>query len=110
MSMSIDKAILVIEAVDVEEPTTEEPTTEEPTTEESSTDDNDKYLLGDVNLDGRVTAADARLALRIAAQLEDITAISRVALHNADVITNNKIDAADARLILRVSAQLDKFE
>ena len=31
------------------------------------------YYFGDMNADGRVTAADARLALRISAKLEDLT-------------------------------------
>lgn len=64
------------------------------------------YLLGDVNNDGRVTAADARLALRISAKLEAADDMQFLA---ADVDKNNKITAADARKILRVSAKLDEF-
>lgn len=64
------------------------------------------YILGDVNKDGRVTAADARLALRISAKLETADDIQFLA---ADVDKNNKITAADARKILRVSAKLDEF-
>ena len=61
-------------------------------------------LLGDVNGDGKITAADARLALRISAKLETPTEIQfAVADYNKD----GKITAADARSILRKSAKLE---
>ncbi len=61
-------------------------------------------LQGDINGDGKVNAADARLALRIAAQLDASTdAIIAV----ADINGDGKITAADARAILRKAAQLD---
>lgn len=60
--------------------------------------------LGDVNFDGVIKAADARLALRIAAGLDVPTAEEFAA---ADVITDGKVKAGDARLILRVAAGLD---
>lgn len=82
------------------EPVSEDATAEEPTSE----DPTPVYKIGDVNLDGRLTAADARLALRAAAQLEVLSAEQRV---NADVIPDGIITAADARLILRVSARLE---
>lgn len=69
-----------------------------------------KYLLGDVNLDGIVTAADARLAMRIAAQLEDYPDVSNVVFKNADVNGDGVITSADARIILRVTAALSSFE
>lgn len=62
--------------------------------------------IGDVNFDGNVKAADARLALRNAAKLEEL---SSDALLAADVDLDGKITAADARKILRVAAGLDKF-
>ena len=60
--------------------------------------------LGDVDGDGRVTAADARLILRAAAQLVTLT-MEQAA--NADVDKDGKITAADARIVLRVSAELE---
>lgn len=62
------------------------------------------YLLGDVNLDGVITAADARLALRASATLEVLSDVQSIL---ADVIKNNVIKADDARAILRVAAALD---
>lgn len=58
----------------------------------------------DVNCDGRVTAADARLALRNAAKIEYLYGISHEA---ADVNGIRGITAADARQILRVAAMLN---
>ena len=63
-------------------------------------------LMGDVNFDGKVTAADARLALRVSAKMDTVTDIQTIA---ADVDFNSKITAADARLILRVSAKMQEF-
>lgn len=60
--------------------------------------------MGDVDGDGRVTAADARLILRAAAQLVTLT-MEQAA--NADVDKDGKITAADARIVLRVSAELE---
>ena len=88
------------------EPSTEEKTTVEPTTKEPATDAPVTIRLGDVNLDKKITAADARFALRIAAKLEPGATNEQLAA--ADVIADGKITAKDARLILRVSAKLDK--
>lgn len=85
----------------VEDTTKNDPVT---TTEDTSDEPDVKYHLGDVNLDGIITAADARLALRASAQLETLNAVQFV---NADVVKNDKIQANDARLILRVSARLE---
>lgn len=75
-------------------------------TEEVSSDDVDvSYRLGDVNFDGRITAADARLALRYSAKLETPTAEQFIV---ANVILGEMIEANDARLILRVAAKLAK--
>ena len=71
--------------------------------EETSEADVVEYRLGDVNFDGRITAADARLALRFSAKLDVPTAEQFIV---ADVIDNDKIESSDARLILRVSAKL----
>ena len=65
-----------------------------------------EYLLGDANADGKVTAADARLALRISAKLETADEMQKI---TADVNYDGKINASDARKILRVSAKLETF-
>ena len=62
--------------------------------------------IGDVNFDGSVKAADARLALRCSAKIETLSDDARLA---ADVDLDGKITASDARKILRVAAGLDKF-
>ena len=58
----------------------------------------------DVDCDGKITAADARLALRYSAQLEPFSENLYLA---ADVDGKSGVNAADARLILRKAAQLD---
>lgn len=60
-------------------------------------------VMGDTTCDGRITAADARLALRIAAKLESAEWIVTEA---ADMDDSGKVTAADARKILRTSAGL----
>ena len=67
----------------------------------------EKYRIGDVNNDGNVNAADARLVLRTAAKLETMTATQFSA---ADVMRDFSITAADARIILRVAAKLESIE
>ena len=62
------------------------------------------YEKGDINTDGKVNAADARLALRISASLENMT--DKI-LELGDMNNDKKLNAADARLILRKSAKLD---
>ena len=62
--------------------------------------------IGDVNFDGSVKAADARLALRSSARVETLSADAFLA---ADVDLDGKVTASDARKILRVAAGLEKF-
>ncbi|MBQ8209148.1 MAG: protease inhibitor I42 family protein [Clostridia bacterium] len=62
---------------------------------------------GDINGDGTITAADARLCLRAAAQLEELT---EPQIDAADVNNKSGITSADARKILRISAGLDASE
>jgi len=57
---------------------------------------------GDVNSDGKITAVDARIALRISAKLERSLNSSA-----ADADGNGYITASDARTILRASAKLE---
>ncbi len=64
-------------------------------------------IKGDVNNDALVTAEDARLVLRISAQLDLPPANILIV---ADTDDNKQITAADARTILRVSAQLETFD
>ena len=59
--------------------------------------------LGDLNSDDKVSAADARLALRLAAKLDSPTSELAVV---ADVDENGVVNASDARSILRVAAKL----
>ncbi|MDD6072649.1 MAG: dockerin type I repeat-containing protein, partial [Clostridiales bacterium] len=64
-------------------------------------------VTGDVDSDGKVTSADARLILRAAAGLEKLENAFFVA---ADVDTDGRISAQDARKTLRVAAYLDYFD
>ena len=59
-------------------------------------------LTGDIDSDGSVNAADARLALRFAVQLDRPTAVQA---ELADFDEDGKITAADARAILRFAVQ-----
>ncbi|MDR1628879.1 MAG: protease inhibitor I42 family protein [Oscillospiraceae bacterium] len=65
------------------------------------------YILGDIDGDVTVTAADARLCLRASAKLQTLTQEQQQA---ADVFSDGEITAANARKILRVSAKLERFE
>ena len=60
-------------------------------------------LLGDIDNDGKVTAADARLAMRAAVKLENLTAAQIAA---GDIDQDGKITAADAREIMRKAVGL----
>ena len=66
----------------------------------------DAGIRGDVNGDGRVTAADARLALRKAVGLEQYADGSAQFLA-CDADGNGKVTAADARKILRAAVGLE---
>lgn len=59
--------------------------------------------VGDIDADGRITPADARLCLRAAVGLEALSAAART---RADADGDGKIQPADARLILRASVGL----
>ena len=63
------------------------------------------YLRGDVNMDGEVQAADARLALRGSIKLEDYAPGSPEFLR-ADYNGDGDLTASDARAILRVAIGL----
>lgn len=61
---------------------------------------------GDVDDDGEVTAADARLALRAAVELEDYAPQS-LPFARADYDRDGEITASDARMILRTAVALE---
>lgn len=84
-------------------------TTQPSEDEEETTTNPDELVfeLGDVDGDGKVTAADARRILRRAAKLIVLTNEEEI---RADVDKDGKITAKDARKVLRVSARLDTFE
>ncbi len=66
------------------------------------------FMLGDVDNNRYISAADARTALRIAARLE--TPTDDLMFRRCDVDKDGVITAKDARLILRASAKLiDSF-
>ena len=64
------------------------------------------YVTGDVDGNGKVESADARLALRASVGLEKYGKNS-AAFNAADADYDGKITSADARLILRASVGLD---
>lgn len=61
-------------------------------------------ILGDIDGDGKITAADARLAMRAAVKLENLTPAQTEA---GDVDKDGKITAADARAIIRKAVGLE---
>ncbi|MBQ7687964.1 MAG: trypsin-like peptidase domain-containing protein [Clostridia bacterium] len=60
---------------------------------------------GDVDLNGRIEAADARLVLRLAVEMDD--GLSEESKTAADVDLNGTVEASDARLTLRLAVGLD---
>ena len=64
--------------------------------------------LGDVDNDGRITAADARLALRRAVLLEDYPEDSEKFIR-CDVDRDGKVTEKDMRLILRAAVELEDY-
>ncbi len=77
--------------------------------EEPSTDDDEPVVsTGDINADGEITAADARLILRMAAKLDNVTDPALLAA--ADLNKDGVITADDARIALRIAAKLESIE
>lgn len=64
-------------------------------------------MMGDTDKDGKVTAADARLALRASGKLEELDLFATIA---GDINNDREVTAIDARSILRVAARLDTFD
>ena len=69
----------------------------------------EEYIPGDADRDGKVTSADARLALRRSVQLEDYPADS-APYFACDADFDGKVTSGDARLILRASVGLETIE
>ncbi|MDR1631113.1 MAG: dockerin type I repeat-containing protein [Oscillospiraceae bacterium] len=65
-----------------------------------------KDATGDLNGDGQITAADARMCLRASAKLITLTEQQKKV---ADIFGDGNVSAACARKILRVSAKLESF-
>jgi hypothetical protein len=87
-----------------------EPSSSKTVSESSRSDDNtsetEKYpdvLLGDVDLNGKINASDARLCLRKSAKLVNLTDRQ---FYAADVNKDGLVTSRDARKILRYSAKL----
>ena len=72
--------------------------------------DNEAYArslhYGDLDFDDRITAEDARLALRVSVGLE---ALSPEALRRADIYDSAVITSANARALLRIAVGLDSL-
>lgn len=65
---------------------------------------NPDYIKGDVNFDGLISSADARLALRYSVGLEK--ELTQTQIWACDIDDNGTVSAADARIILRLSVGL----
>lgn len=64
-------------------------------------------IAGDVDMNGKITASDARTVLRIAAQLE---LVSEAQMNAADFDGDSTVTSKDARYILRYAAGLDPYK
>ena len=64
------------------------------------------YVKGDLDGDGMVRAADARLALRVSA---DLAVATTFMMKTGDLNGDEKITASEARKILRAAADLEKL-
>ena len=69
----------------------------------------EEYLLGDIDKNGEISSADARLALRGAVGLENYEP-GTIDFLLADADKDNELKASDARLILRCAVGLEEFE
>lgn len=66
-------------------------------------DSSSQETLPDFNGNGKVDASDARLVLRVAANMEELNSEDK---KKADVNSDSRITAADARIILRIAAKI----
>lgn len=65
-------------------------------------------VYGDLNADGKISAADARIAL-VSSVTEDYITEYTQRFYAADVDFNEKINASDARMILRAAVKLEQL-
>ncbi|MBR6779414.1 MAG: dockerin type I repeat-containing protein [Clostridia bacterium] len=65
------------------------------------------FQKGDIDTDGRITASDARLCLRVAVGLETLSKAQKQAV---DIFGNGNVDVACARRILRASVGLEQAD
>lgn len=79
---------------------------EDTTPDAPPVDTTPEFTVGDVDNNGKITPADARLALRAAARLEKLNEVAMLA---ADLDGNGTVTPAEARRILRVAARLESF-
>ena len=63
--------------------------------------------VGDIDGNGKITASDARMILRVSAKLDKIDDDK---MNFADVNGDKKITASDARTVLRMSARLESLK
>ncbi len=75
------------------------------TNTDTETPDPERYMYGDVNMDGRVTAADALMIQRYIISL--VTFKKDIQFILADVNEDGKVTAADALAILRFTVSLN---
>ena len=61
-------------------------------------------IKGDASPDGKITASDARVVLRIAAKLENPDEVTK---ESADINSDGKVTSSEARSVLRFAAKLD---
>lgn len=87
----------------IKEPVTDEPITDEPSTQPPY---EQKTSKGDIDGNGKITAADARKILRMSAKLD---AVNSTMKDIADYNSDGKLTASDARSVLRVSAKLEEW-
>lgn len=66
-------------------------------------------MLGDINGDGKITATDTRLILRIVTKLERLDDQKVTVFAASDVNNDSKITSVDARKVLRVATKLEEF-
>lgn len=58
----------------------------------------DSFVLGDINLDGKVSAIDARIVLLVTVNIQEL---SGKQVYSADMDGNGEVTAVDARMILQ---------
>lgn len=64
-------------------------------------DKSEKYIVGDVNSDGKINSADALLILQFAAGLKDFSAEQKTA---ADISNDGSVNSEDAYAVLKLRA------